>query len=180
MRNTSTVGRRRRHSAAAAALGLSLAVQGVASLGCSEWPDKVYLLRHAEKASDGSSDSALTPKGWCMAGALPGTLKGEKITAIFVTDKKRTRQTAMSLSRYAGVEPTILPQGDNAALLTAICDAGKARETEAVIVVGHTTTIPEIMEGLGVQGKRPKYGDLFVVDPSAVSMDSARYGEFCP
>jgi phosphohistidine phosphatase SixA len=161
------------------AVAILFLTNGSLSLACDEWPDDVVLLRHAEKSDPSDPDSALSAVGWCMAGDLPKVLAGKNITAIFVTDKKRTQQTARSLGEYTGTTPTILPKGHHDALMAAICGAGKSGQTETVVVIGHESTVPRVMEDLGVAKVTPAYGDLFTVIPFAGRTDRSRFGDCC-
>jgi phosphohistidine phosphatase SixA len=161
------------------ALAILLAGNTTLALACDEWPDVVHVLRHAEKADPRDGDSALSAKGWCMAGTLPKTLAGENIVAIFVTELKRTQQTAMSLAEYSGTAATVIPKDDHAALMQAICDAGKAGQVENVVVIGHESTVPLVMKDLGAAKRTPDYGDLFSIAPAADSMVTERYGDLC-
>ena len=108
----------------------------------------VFLVRHAEKAEatgGDTKDPELSPAGRARAEALALTLKDAGITSIYVTELKRTQQTAAPLARAANVEPTILPAHDTAALLARL------RQTrDNMLVIGHSNTLPEIIKALGV------------------------------
>jgi phosphohistidine phosphatase SixA len=137
---------------------------------CDSWPPEVYLLRHAEK-QDNSRDSPLSKAGWRRANALPAALSGVAVGAILVSDKIRTQQTALALAEAIGIDAQIFNQHSEsglAALLGAVCVAG-ARGAEAVVVVGHESTVPKIMSAIGVtpgDEERPAFGDLFLVKPN--------------
>lgn len=152
---------------------------GAGASACDEWPDKIYVLRHAEKADPSDADSPLSDRGWCMAAKLGDALANDNVTAIFVTKKRRTQQTAENLAERKGLTPTVIPKTDHDDLMTAICKAGNAEHVESVVVVGHESTVPKVLDALERENKRPAYGDLFIVVPSVPGVDEARYGDRC-
>jgi broad specificity phosphatase PhoE len=121
----------------------------------------VVVVRHAEKV-DNSKDPDLSDAGQKRAAALAQILKDAHITAIFVTELKRTQETAAPLAKAVGVTPTIVPAKDYSALVS------KLRQVDGTaLVVGHGNTIPDIVKALGVDAavKIPDddYSNLFVV-----------------
>ena len=104
----------------------------------------IFIVRHAERV-DSSKDSDLSEAGRARAGALAKMLKDANITAIYVTEFKRTQQTAAPLAKALGIPVTTLPAKDNAALIT------KLRTLNGnVLVVGHGDTIPGLIKELGI------------------------------
>jgi phosphohistidine phosphatase SixA len=154
---------------------------GAVAATCTDWPDAVYLLRHAEKTAS-TDDPRLSPAGWQRAGGLPAALAGVKVGAIFVSDQQRTQQTAMSLAADTGVKPVAFKQKDIDGLAQAICESS-ANSGLAVVVVGHTTNLPKVMAKIGVPNnaiptiKDTDFGDLFVVDTNAHTLKQTRFGE---
>ena len=132
----------------------------------------VFLVRHAERADAGAPpggaatmmapDPDLSEAGKARAASLAAMLKDAKITAIYVTEYKRTRQTAEPLSRQLGIEMTVVPSKD-AAGLTAKLKSARGN----VLVVGHSNTVPATIAALGVQDPvaigDTDYDDLFIV-----------------
>ena len=112
----------------------------------------VIIVRHAERADAGTpaakmtgADPDLSPAGAARAERLAALLKDAGVTAIFTTERKRTRQTAAPLAKTLGLTPIVVAADDTAALV------GKLREaTGTVLVVGHSNTIPDIVGQLGV------------------------------
>lgn len=122
----------------------------------------IFLVRHAEKAQGGDAkDPELSDLGRARADSLVTALKDAEITSIFVTDLKRTRQTAEPLARALHLELTVVSAQDTAALVA------KLKETKGnALVVGHSNTIPEIMKALGAPLvyaiEEADYDNLFV------------------
>jgi phosphohistidine phosphatase SixA len=111
----------------------------------------VFVVRHAERAdgggmgSKGSGDPELSDVGKARAESLASALKDAGIKAIYVTEFKRTQQTAAPLASALGIQPTVVPANDTAALLGKLkAGAGNA------VVIGHSNTVPEVIKQLGV------------------------------
>lgn len=122
----------------------------------------IFIVRHAEKAQGGDAkDPELSDLGRARADTLVTALKDAEITSIYVTDLKRTRQTAEPLARALHLELTVLPANDSAALVA------KLKETKGnALVVGHSNTIPEILKALGAPlvyaVEEADYDNLFI------------------
>src|ERR1700746_552477 len=83
----------------------------------------IFLVRHAEKAST-APDALLSPEGEKRAECLAATLKDAGIKQIYVTDAKRTQQTAAPLAKALKITPTILPAKDPNALIKNLVYTG--------------------------------------------------------
>lgn len=105
----------------------------------------IFVVRHAEKASTGGKDPDLSPEGLKRADALAHMLKDSRITAVFVTEFKRTQETAAPAAGTAQVTPTIVPANDIGALTEKL-----RASTGNALVVGHGNTIPELLKALGI------------------------------
>jgi broad specificity phosphatase PhoE len=105
----------------------------------------VFIVRHGEKASTGGNDPDLSVQGQKRADALAHILKDSKITSVFVTEFKRTQETAEPTARAAHVSPTVLPANDIGALVEKL----RALNGNA-LVVGHGNTIPDLLKALGI------------------------------
>src|ERR1041385_1687267 len=77
----------------------------------------VFIVRHAEKANSGGKDPELSVEGQKRADALANMLKDSQITAVFVTEFKRTQETAAPTARAAHVNPTVIPANDAGVLV---------------------------------------------------------------
>lgn len=112
----------------------------------------VFLVRHAERADakPGTSptmaaDPDLSDAGRTRAASLAAALKDAKITAIYVTEFKRTQQTAAPLAKALGLTVRVVT-AKNAADLVKQLEAGPGN----ALVVGHSNTVPDVIKGLGV------------------------------
>ena len=72
-------------------------------------PPAVFVVRHAEKAKGGGNDPELSSAGRERANALARILKDSQMTAIFVTEFKRTQETAVPTAKETHIPPTIVP-----------------------------------------------------------------------
>jgi len=122
----------------------------------------IFLVRHAEKAASGGNDPDLSDAGRARAESLATTLKDSGISAIFVTELKRTQQTAAPLAKMLHVEPAIVPAKDSAGLVTRL-----RALTGNALVVGHGNTIPDLLKSLGIATpisiEENDYDNLFVL-----------------
>lgn len=106
-------------------------------------PSAIYLVRHADKEAVGK-DPSLTPRGQERARNIAAILGKAGITAIFSTPTARTRQTAAPLAQRTGVTVQLYdPRGP-----LALAEQVKAA-SGAVLVVGHTNTLPELVRLFG-------------------------------
>jgi phosphohistidine phosphatase SixA len=121
----------------------------------------IFIVRHAEKA-DASKDPDLSEAGRARAEVLARMLRDANITAIYVTEFKRTQQTAAPLAHILGMEVTIIPASATASLPPKV----KAMSGNA-LVVGHSNTIPDLISALGIREPvglaETDYDNLFVV-----------------
>ena len=104
------------------------------------------VVRHAEKAADGSADPALAPAGVERARALARMLAAAPLVAAYATPFRRTQLTAQPAAGLHGIPVTLYdaarPSPDFAASLLKTYSRG------AVLVVGHSNTAPAIASAL--------------------------------
>jgi broad specificity phosphatase PhoE len=122
----------------------------------------VFIVRHGEKASAGGKDPELSVQGQKRADALANILKDSQITAVFVTEFKRTQETAAPTAKAAHVNPTVVPANDTGVLVE------KLRTLNGnALVVGHGNTIPDLLKALGIAAAvsipEDDYGEIFAV-----------------
>lgn len=124
----------------------------------------IYLVRHAEKADDGTKDPPLTEEGEMRANKIAAMLKAEDIKKIYSTNYKRTRNTAAPLSKMLGIETTIYDPRDTS-FYNVLRNESK---TMNILVVGHSNTTPALTNSIIGEEKFAKldervYDRLFVV-----------------
>ena len=103
----------------------------------------VILIRHGERLAT-SSNPPLSAAGQQRARLLLHVLSQANVSAIYTSDALRTKQTAEPLATKLSLSPleVLTPQDIKHDILTN--HAGKT-----VLVVGHTNTVPEVIELLG-------------------------------
>ncbi len=135
----------------------------------------IYLVRHAEKAGP-SGDVELSEAGQKRAECLARTLADADLQAIYTTEFKRTKATAAPAAGRTKLTPTVVPGAETKQLVAALL-----KETgRSVLVVGHSNTVPMIIEALGagkVSIKDEEYDHLYVVTliNGQASLASLRY-----
>jgi len=136
------------------------------------------VVRHAERADGGAGapgaamtaapDPELSAAGKARAQALAAMLKDAGVTAIYTTEFIRTKDTAAPLAQALKVTAEVIPARDQATLIAKI----KAHTTGAVLVVGHSNTVPAIIKALGgmdVTLADSEYDSLFFVAPDGTT-----------
>ncbi|HLL29491.1 MAG TPA: phosphoglycerate mutase family protein [Allosphingosinicella sp.] len=119
-----------------------------------------YVMRHLQKAE--GPDPALSPEGAANAQRLAMLFAGRPPRAIYVSTTRRARETAAPLAAKLGLAVKEYDPSDTPRLI-----AGVTADSGPVLVVGHSNTVPEIVERLG--GERPAplaetdYGDVWHV-----------------
>jgi len=154
----------------------------------------VIVVRHAEKGDDDAADPTLSSAGAKRAEALAVALADSGVGSIITTHLKRTQITAAPLAKRNGVKPTVLTvkRGDAAGHIsdvTAAVEAARIEQKGAILIVGHSNTVPLIVKALsGVAVGNMcdwQHADLFVVTLSAAvkgpaQLVRAKYGDADP
>ncbi|MGZ4899409.1 MAG: phosphoglycerate mutase family protein [Candidatus Angelobacter sp.] len=137
----------------------------------------IFLVRHAEAAS-AAPDAALSPAGEKMADCLGKMLKEAGIKQIFVTDAKRTQQTAAPLAHTLKLTPTVVPAKDPNTLIRDLLYSGGGN----ILVVGHSDTVPFVLARIKAGTVPPigenEYDRLFVttiIEGGATEASTLRY-----
>jgi phosphohistidine phosphatase SixA len=181
------------------ALAIVLGALGCAGRSAASGPSEtvVLLVRHAERASqDGNAN--LSPEGFARADRLAASVRHLGVSAVYTTDLCRTAQTGQPTALAGDIPLRVVATGSSAANLDSCSPAVQARREPAgrlsaaalaqqiltdhagstVLVVGHSNTVPAIMEALTGESACPgiipleagtcvlpehAYGDLFVV-----------------
>ncbi len=139
----------------------------------------VYLVRHAERAENGTDDPPLALAGQIRVQQLLGMLADVDLTHVHTTDFKRTRDTARPFAEKAGVESAIYDPRDLEALATEIAGTPGRH-----LVAGHSNTTPQLVAALGGDPSDPidefEYDRLYIVviQPGKPAMTTLlRFGE---
>jgi broad specificity phosphatase PhoE len=145
----------------------------------------VLLVRHAEKASEGGNDPALTPAGQKRAEALLDVAGSAGVSAIYTTQYRRTHDTAQPLADRLGVPVTerAISAGAQAHATELTREILTQHRGETVLVVEHSNTLPSILAELA-RVQIPQLGDneydrlfVVVVPPSGPArLIQSRYG----
>ncbi len=158
----------------AAAPRAALALLALALVpGAARAQKAVFVVRHGEKTSD--SKELLTEAGRERARRLAALLKDSGVAAIYSTDTERTRDTVQPLADALGVKVALY---DTGASMSGAVDARpfveklrREHPRDVVLIVGHSNTIPNLLETLGCEEKVTlapnEYDDLFIVVPRA-------------
>ncbi len=146
----------------------------------------VIVVRHAEKATDGGNDPHLSDAGKVRAERLAAALRDARIDAIFVTQFKRTRETAepSAAAFKAPIAEVSVDSKDIAGYVSRLVKEIRDKHAGGtVLVVSHSNTVPQIVEALtGVKVadiKDDEYGRLYIVTIPASghsSVVAAQYG----
>jgi phosphohistidine phosphatase SixA len=117
----------------------------------------VFLVRHAEKAETPAEDPPLNEQGRWRAQVLAHTLGKAGIKAIYTSQFLRTKQTAEPLATQLGITPTVMQlrlsptnprEIASDAILAIVKDIQQRHAGEAVLVVGHTNSVPPVIRML--------------------------------
>ena len=133
--------------------------------------EAIYIVRHSDPPSTLNLDeirdeTPLSESGQQRAKMLAERLKDAGVTAIYATQATRTVETAEPLAKARGLKIRIHSYEDSDGLVRLLrSENGKDR----VLLVGHWSTIPEILKALGyseeIKIERSAYDNLFVVVP---------------
>lgn len=150
----------------------ALAVLVVVALGIYAYSrvstTTIVLVRHAEKALGTIDDPPLAPEGEQRSERL-ALIFGERsgaghLDAIYVTDTRRTQQTAAPLAARLHLIPVVLPASDIAGSAVRIL---KEHRGGTILVVGHSNTLPELIRELSGKLIEPipddDYGEIYVL-----------------
>jgi len=144
----------------------------------------VFIVRHAEKASATDPDPSLSDGGKERAVALAAALRDARVSLILVTSRKRTAETAAPLASALELTMHVVPFGASTPEHAAgVATAVRTAKGAAVLVVGHSNTVPAIIAALG--GPRmpdlcdAAYANLFIVrlpERGAPTLVRAQFG----
>jgi len=145
------------------------------SLACPSWcAVTVILVRHAEIPA-GQKDPSLTPEGKARAQLLAAMLRSTPLAKIFVSDFRRTQETAQPVAAISHVQLEKRTKPED--LVAAI----HAVSSGTILVAGHSNTVPQVISALGgpaFQIGEADFDNLFIVtlDHGHVSTLRLKYG----
>jgi broad specificity phosphatase PhoE len=129
----------------------------------------VILVRHAEKELVTIEDPPLAAAGEHRAEQLaqmfgtPGGLG--HIEGIYVTNTRRTQQTAAPLAARLGIRASVLPASTSSASVAS--QVLREHRGGRALIVGHSNTVPEIVKALSGEDVPPiaddEYDNVYVV-----------------
>lgn len=174
--------RRQRRLLASVALACALPVSHLAWAGTARpqsgddfKPTTVFLVRHAEKADAPPEDPPLSDAGRARSQELARLLGPAGVRAVYTSQFLRTRQTAEPLAAQLGLTAAPVALRMSASNPRAVSEESIAEIVRkiheqaggAVLVVGHSNTIPEVIRALGGDAvpriDERRFDDLFVV-----------------
>jgi broad specificity phosphatase PhoE len=129
-----------------------------------------FVMRHLH-TPQGERDPDLTAEGRAAAERLAGMFTRERPAAIYVSGFKRSQQTAAPLAARLGLTPIVYDPADTPGLVARV-RAGP----QPALIVGHSNTVPEIVQQLG--GTRPgdlthpDFGDLWRIAANGTTVRS--------
>lgn len=121
----------------------------------------IVLIRHAEKQLGAIDDAPLTPQGELRAARL-AQMFGDadafgRVQRIYVSDTRRSQQTAASLAQRLNLKPTVVDAK------TSTPDLARRVLSEnrggLAIIVGHSNTVPQLVAALSGASDVPVIGD---------------------
>ena len=121
----------------------------------------IVLVRHAEKQIGAIEDAPLAPQGELRAARL-AVMFGDaeplgRVQRIYVTDTRRSQQTAAGLAQRLNLKPTVVaPKISNSELAR---DVLRENRGGLAIVVGHSNTVPQMVAELTGIDNVPPMGD---------------------
>jgi phosphohistidine phosphatase SixA len=106
----------------------------------------IILVRHTERPGGMTTDEGISEVGRCRAQALDRVLLDAGVKRIYTSEVSRTVQTAQPIAARLNIRPEEIPAKETARLIARL----KADPPGGVaLVVGHSNTVPEIIEKLG-------------------------------
>jgi broad specificity phosphatase PhoE len=110
----------------------------------------VYLVRHAEKASETDTDPDLSERGRARAESLAVQLRDSGVNMIITSHLKRTIETAAPLAELRHIRPKIIPIESSVSVhVNRIANEIMKHPGATILVVGHNNTVAKILEEIG-------------------------------
>lgn len=138
------------------------------------------LVRHAEKADDGTRNPPLTQEGLTRSQNLINVLSDFDISSIYSTPYKRTEQTAGPISEKLGIPvQSYTPSRD----MNWLFELAASQKGKTILIVGHSNTTPALGnallgEELIAPIKEETYGNVFIISVPATGKSVLRTSRF--
>jgi broad specificity phosphatase PhoE len=121
----------------------------------------IVLIRHAEKQLGAIEDAPLTPQGELRAARLAqmfGDAEGfGRVQRIYVSDTRRSQQTAAGLAQRLNLKPIIVEgKGGTSELARRVLHENRGG---LALIVGHSNTVPQLVMELTGDNQVPAIGD---------------------
>ena len=132
----------------------------ICAINDSSQPVIIYVVRHAEKQAD-QADPDLSEKGHERIRKLNRLLREIELDGVISSQFLRTRRTAEPIASMHQLPVEIIAAEDQAKLVDRLESPGKT-----LLVVGHSNTIPQIIQALGCSCSPiddQDYDNLFVL-----------------
>ena len=150
-------------------LPLVLGLLSAAPVVAQQAPIVVYLVRHAERAEDGTDDPPISPAGEQRARLIADMLRDAALTHLHTTDYLRTRATAAPVALETGLAPALY-DSEGLEEFAARLRATPGRH----LVVGHSNTTHDLVAALGGDPGSPiepdEYDRLYMLTLTEVAV----------
>jgi broad specificity phosphatase PhoE len=127
----------------------------------------VYVARHAEQVAD-VEDPPLSEEGRARAWMLREFFRDAGLTAVYATELRRNTETGAMVTEPLGFEATLVRA---ASLDGLVARVQREQPHGRVLIVGHSNTVPKILEELGYPNEitidHHEFDNLFIVMPAA-------------
>lgn len=132
----------------------------------------IIVVRHAEKSTDDPKDPSLSEQGIARANKLAAVFKDVELKAVYATQYKRTQQTGLIAATQNGLSVQVRAankENTKTYTLDLLKEILKKHRGEAVLIVGHSNTVPEIIKYLSNVDVTPigenEFDRLYVITP---------------
>lgn len=134
----------------------------------------IYLLRHAEKANDGTADPGLSEAGKERAKRLGEYFRDKDVSNYYSTNYKRASETASTIVANAKFHQSADLNTINIGfkkydpMTFSLNDVAQKHKGESIVIVGHSNTIPTLVNNLIGERKYPdmqesEFGNLYII-----------------
>jgi phosphohistidine phosphatase SixA len=142
----------------------------------------IILVRHAEKAVM-QGDMPLSEAGAARAKELARVLADARVSAIYTTQYRRTKETVAPLAEALKLTPKEITAGGKEYPAAVVREVLANHKGQTVVVAGHSNTTVDVLRELGMKDPpfipEPQFDDLFVCtvgDALPASCVALRYG----